>query len=347
VVEERQTVGNAEGEYVEIVDLWKRAAASLSIGVVLVDADYRTVYSDYADKIPTGGFAERILLERAISALKHDARLELYRTQTLEVFGPPKSYFQLVTTPLGSDPHPPFIITVENITERKRLEEVRRDFVANVSHELKTPVGGIVLLADALSQESDPATVLRLSRRILDEGDRLARLVTDLLDLSKLEETELHQIHEVNLNEVASECVDRYRLGAEACGIDLVVEFSAEQPLVSGDRWQLSSAISNLVDNAIKYSEPSTEVKLTIRVVQSKVEAIISDHGIGIPARDLTRIFERFYRVDADRSRATGGTGLGLSIVRHVIENHQGTIDVTSTEGVGTTFTISLPRVSS
>ncbi|WP_298212175.1 ATP-binding protein [Ferrimicrobium sp.] len=326
-------------------ELWSRAAASLSIGVVLVDAEYRTVYSDYADKIPTGGFAERILLERAISALKHDARLELYRSQTLEVFGPPKSYFQLVTTPLGSDPHPPFIITVENITERKRLEEVRRDFVANVSHELKTPVGGIVLLADALSQESDPATVLRLSRRILDEGDRLARLVTDLLDLSKLEETELHQIHDVNLNEIASECVDRYRLGAEARGIRLEATFAADPPLVSGDRWQLSSALSNLIDNAIKYSEPETEVRVTIANTATTVEATITDQGIGIPARDLSRIFERFYRVDADRSRATGGTGLGLSIVRHVIENHQGRIDVTSTEGVGTTFTILLPRV--
>ncbi|MGC9154957.1 MAG: sensor histidine kinase [Ferrimicrobium sp.] len=330
---------------VEDAELWSRAAASLSIGVVLVDADYHTVYSDYADKIPTGGFAERILLERAISALKHDARLELYRSQTLEVFGPPKSYFQLVTTPLGSDPHPPFIITVENITERKRLEEVRRDFVANVSHELKTPVGGIVLLADALSQESDPATVLRLSRRILDEGDRLARLVTDLLDLSKLEETELHQIHDVNLNEIASECVDRYRLGAEARGIGLEVTFAPDPPIVSGDRWQLSSALSNLIDNAIKYSEPGTEVRVTIAISADSVEAIIADRGIGIPARDLSRIFERFYRVDADRSRATGGTGLGLSIVRHVIENHQGKIDVTSTEGVGTTFTISLPRV--
>ena len=336
----------AASRHLDVAELWSRAAASLSIGVVLVDAEYRTVYSDYADKTPTGGFAERILLERAISALKHDARLELYRSQTLEVFGPPKSYFQLVTTPLGGAPQPPFIITVENITERKRLEEVRRDFVANVSHELKTPVGGIVLLADALSQESDPATVLRLSKRILDEGDRLARLVTDLLDLSKLEETELHQIHDVNLNEVASECIERYRLGAEARGIRLQVELADELPVVSGDRWQLSSALSNLVDNAIKYSEPGAEVQLKIVTSQTNVEAIISDQGIGIPARDLSRIFERFYRVDADRSRATGGTGLGLSIVRHVIENHQGKIDVNTTEGVGTTFTIVLPRVS-
>jgi len=123
------------------------------------------------------------------------------------------------------------------------------------------------------------------------------------------------------------------------------VTFAPDPPIVSGDRWQLSSALSNLVDNAIKYSEPGTEVRVTIAISAESIEAIIADRGIGIPARDLSRIFERFYRVDADRSRATGGTGLGLSIVRHVIENHQGKIDVTSTEGVGTTFTISLPRI--
>ncbi len=325
-------------------EIWRLAAASLSVAIVLVDGMGRTVYADYLEKFGQKGFAQRVLLDRAVSGIRRDGKAGLFRQQALEIFGPPRSYFQLESKPLGEGENPPFVVVIEDVTTRRQLEEIRRDFVANVSHELKTPVGAIVLLADAMSQETEPDTLLRLANRILSEGDRLAHLVSDLLDLSKIEETSIDLSRKVNLLELVAEIIERSTPSANEKQISLELSARLDDPEIEGERWQLSSAFSNLVDNAVKYSEPGTSVTVSLEGAADGVAVKVMDHGIGIPARDLHRIFERFYRVDADRARTTGGTGLGLSIVRHVIDNHHGEIAVSSTEGVGTTFTITLPR---
>jgi two-component system sensor histidine kinase SenX3 len=325
---------------------FEATVAALPVGMVIAAGDGTVIYDDVEAKLATLGYHHHVLIEREVQALVTDAKAGVFRSLTLEVFGPPKSYFSLMSTALPRSGPGAFLVTVEDVSDRRRLEEVRRDFVANVSHELKTPVGAILLLADTLVGEQDPATQARLARRILDEGDRLAQLVTDLLDLSRIEQAAELPTTEVPLAAILSECLERYQLPAERKGIRLRLELAQPALSVLGDRWQLLSAISNLVDNAIKYSEPATEVLLWLGELDGCAVIRVADQGIGIPARDLARIFERFYRVEADRSRATGGTGLGLSIVKHVVEAHRGRIEVSSLEGVGTTFTITLPKVT-
>jgi len=337
------TIGHdAEG----LASPFEAAVAALPIGMVIAGADGTIVYDDIEAKLSSLGYHHHVLIEREVHALVADARTGVFRTLTLEVFGPPKSYLSLTSAALARSGAGAFLVTVEDVSDRRRLEEVRRDFVANVSHELKTPVGAILLLAETLVGEHDPPTQARLAKRILDEGDRLAQLVTDLLDLSRIEQVAELPSAEVRLADILSECIERYQLPAERKGIRLRLELEHPELSVRGDRWQLVSAISNLVDNAIKYSEPNSEVLLWLGEVADCAVIRVADQGIGIPARDLARIFERFYRVEADRSRATGGTGLGLSIVKHVVEVHRGRVEVTSLEGTGTTFTITLPKAA-
>ncbi|MHB8189805.1 MAG: sensor histidine kinase [Ferrimicrobium sp.] len=326
--------------------LYEAAFSRLATGVVIADETGDTVYSDYLDKFGGSLLSQRVLLERAVASLQRDARNGTVRETSLDLFGPPRTYYRLQSAPLASDHIPPYVITVNDATQQHYLEEVRRDFVANVSHELKTPVGAIVILADAMSNEDDPKTLLRLSRRILGEGDRLARLIGDLLDLSRIEESPTHTTANLNITELLRDCCNTARDLATEKGIT-ITDTAPDKPIwIPAERWQLRSAFSNLLDNAVKYSDPGASVSVSITQEQSFIRVEIVDQGIGIPARDLNRIFERFYRIDADRSRATGGTGLGLSIVRHVIDNHRGTVEVTSTEGVGSTFTVRLPQLN-
>ncbi|HSO64803.1 MAG TPA: ATP-binding protein [Ornithinibacter sp.] len=239
------------------------------------------------------------------------------------------------------------LILAEDHTQARRVEEVRRDFVANVSHELKTPVGGISLLAEAvLDAKEDPDAVERFAQRILVESARLTRLVQEIVDLSRLQVADtLHEPQLVDVGVVVTEAVDRVRVAADARDIELSV--MAETDLrVFGDAELLTTAVANLVTNAVNYSESGTRVGIGARRCGDTVEVAVSDQGVGIPAADLERIFERFYRVDAARSRATGGTGLGLAIVKHVCNNHGGEVGVWSQEGRGSTFTMTLPAAA-
>jgi two-component system sensor histidine kinase SenX3 len=324
--------------------LWQRALASLATGFIICYPDGSVIYSDHVVKFGQTGFAQRVLIERTVNTLIAQAKQKQFGEQELEFFGPPRSYFLLRSLPLGNHDNPPFMITVEDISQRKRLDEMRRDFVANVSHELKTPVGAIVLLGEALTQAEDESTRSRLATRILQEGDRLARLVTDLLDLSKIERPGDKQYEPVDLVALVSETLEQ--MESLVASAHMQLEFSHNKPemIVYGLRTELASALSNLIDNAVKYSDTGKTVHIELKELTDRVLITVRDEGIGIPKRDLSRIFERFYRVDADRSRATGGTGLGLSIVKHVVENHQGTITVDSIEGEGTTFFIELPK---
>jgi two-component system sensor histidine kinase SenX3 len=235
------------------------------------------------------------------------------------------------------------VVIVDDLTESRRIEAVRRDFVANISHELKTPVGAISLLAEAVAESTDdPETVTRFVGRIQHESARLTRLVQELIDLSRLQGAEpLPEVRPVSMRMIVGEAVDRARLAAQTKQIRLVLDDADAQ--VMGDEPLLVTAMGNLIDNAVAYSPENTRVAVAIRSIEDAVEVSVTDQGIGIAAGDVDRIFERFYRVDPARSRATGGTGLGLAIVKHIVTNHGGTISVWSTPGAGSTFTVRLP----
>jgi two-component system sensor histidine kinase SenX3 len=244
-------------------------------------------------------------------------------------------------------------LLLSDVSEQRRLESVRRDFVANVSHELKTPVGALTLLAEAVQDAADdPITVARFASRMQHEGARLARLVGELMELSRVQGMDpMPGAAPVDVRGLVDESADRAGLAAEQAGIEIVVTCE-DDLVVSGNEAQLVTAVANLVDNAIAYSADGTRVQVVASASNDHqdrptVDIAITDEGLGIADADIDRIFERFYRVDPARSRATGGTGLGLAIVKNIITNHVGTVAVQSTVGRGSTFTIRLPRVHS
>jgi two-component system, OmpR family, sensor histidine kinase SenX3 len=237
------------------------------------------------------------------------------------------------------------LLLAEDQTESRRVDEVRRDFVANISHELKTPVGALALLAETVEEAADdPEAVLRFAGRMRQEASRLTDLVQDLIMLSRIQAAEpVPDPTPVVLDDVIAEAVDRVRMRATVRGISL--EITGERGItVMGDEDLLVTALRNLLENAVAYSPDKTRVLITCRMASAWVAEIsVTDQGIGIPERDRERIFERFYRVDPARSRATGGTGLGLAIVKHVTAAHGGSVAVWSQEGSGSTFTLRLP----
>jgi two-component system, OmpR family, sensor histidine kinase SenX3 len=238
------------------------------------------------------------------------------------------------------------LLLADDRTEITRTEEIRNDFVANVSHELKTPVGAISLLAEALeSSADDEEAVRRFAKRIHKESARLAALVQDIIELSRLQGASVTQEGgPVDINAVITEAVDRSQLPAESKNISIVVGGRADGK-VFGDQDLLVTALRNLIDNAIRYSPANTRVGIGVRSREGLVSISVTDQGDGLNPEDQERVFERFYRVDAARSRHTGGTGLGLSIVKHVASNHGGEVTLWSQPGQGSTFTLRLPEM--
>jgi two-component system sensor histidine kinase SenX3 len=236
------------------------------------------------------------------------------------------------------------VVDANDESEAVRLEAIRRDFVANVSHELKTPVGALALLAEAvLDAADDQVEVRRFSSKILHEATRLGRLVTELIALSRLQGAEqLPEMTPVAVDEVVREALGRSRLAAESAGIEIATDDNSEL-VVDGDRTLLVTALSNLLDNAIAYSQPGSPVSVSRRAADGFVEIAVTDRGMGIAPDQQHRVFERFYRADPARSRATGGTGLGLAIVKHVAANHGGEVKLWSQPGTGSTFTLRIP----
>jgi len=399
------------------------------------------------------------LAAQAVTEVLEDAWHEGSAERTLDLYGPPRRTLQVRARQIDDGRRPLGVIAlIEDISERRRLEEIRRDFVANVSHELKTPMGALGLLAETLVSEPDPDVAQRLAGRIHNEAFRVSRIIDDLLDLSRIESEEAPPREPVLVNLVMADAIERVRATADQRGIEIVLHEPSPPVAVMGDRRQLVSAMHALLENAITYSYDNSKVVVSGTVQRShpnlehpsvvgslgdrplgeglpghdtgeipavaaapdsvpetaapekegsvepvftpeildhepvpsdaavagtaatgttapappsgppadtagtgpaesiaatsptwrieerdNVRLSVQDHGIGIPARDLDRIFERFYRVDHGRSRDTGGTGLGLSIVRHVANNHQGWVDVESREGEGSTFTLVLP----
>ena len=236
------------------------------------------------------------------------------------------------------------VVLIFDDSEMRRLDSIRRDFVANISHELKTPIGALSILSEAVLGASDyPEAITRFATRMQSEASRLTELVQEIINLSRLQDDDpLKRAQQFSISESIKEAMDQSRLNAEARRVEIVYNNDVNS-LVTGDRDQVTMAIHNLIENAINYSPDATRVAIAVNEVDGLCEISISDQGIGIPEKDLERIFERFYRVDAARSRITGGTGLGLSIVKHVVTNHGGDISVWSVEGAGSTFTIRLP----
>ena len=246
---------------------------------------------------------------------------------------------------LGSDGL--IVILIFDDSEMRRLDAIRRDFVANISHELKTPIGALSILSEAvLGASDDPEAITRFATRMQTEASRLSELVQEIINLSRLQDDDpLKRAQQFSISETIKEAIDQSRLSAEARKVEIVYN-NNDSAIVNGDREQVTMAIHNLVENAINYSPDGTRVAIGVNEADGICEISISDQGIGIPEKDLERIFERFYRVDAARSRITGGTGLGLSIVKHVVTNHGGDISVWSVEGAGSTFTIRLPLIN-
>ncbi|UUW89959.1 MULTISPECIES: cell wall metabolism sensor histidine kinase WalK [Pimelobacter] len=255
--------------------------------------------------------------------------------------GPPRHVTARVA-PLGSRL---VLALVEDRTKERQVDAVRRDFVANVSHELKTPIGAIRLLAEAVQDASDdPDAVYRFASRMLTESDRLSRLIQQIIELSRLQGDEpLESPVRVSIDDVVASAVDFVDMNAGAKDIQVIAE-GEEGLKVLGSEKQVSAAVSNLVANAVAYSEPGSRVVVTRKSSGHAVEISVIDQGIGIPEAEVERIFERFYRVDPARHRSTGGTGLGLSIVKHVAATHGGEVRVWSVEGQGSTFTLILPQ---
>ncbi len=246
---------------------------------------------------------------------------------------------------LLSDQDPRFaVIYLDDQSEQARMEASRRDFVANVSHELKTPVAAMGVLAEALLESADdPETVQRFGEKILTESRRLANMVGELIELSRLQGAEpLPELAAVDVDSVVSEAISRHKVAAD--NADITVTTDAPSGFqVMGDQTLLVTALANLISNAIAYSPNASKVSISRCRRGDNIEIAVTDRGIGIARADQERVFERFFRVDKARSRATGGTGLGLAIVKHVAANHNGSIRLWSQPGTGSTFTLSIP----
>ena len=268
----------------------------------------------------------------------HRSRIEIARGP----IGAGKREFEVSVSPLNDEGM--VLVLISDQSEARRIDAVRRDFVANVSHELKTPIGALGLLSEAiLGAKDQPDAVVKFASRMQMEAKRLTDLVQEIIDLSRLQSSDpLQKAFDVEASDVVREAVAQSAFSAESRKITVEIG-EIEDATVIGDRDQLIMAVLNLGENAINYSPENTKVSVVVKVKQELLEISVTDQGIGIAEGELARVFERFYRVDPARSRMTGGTGLGLSIVKHVALNHGGDIKVWSKEGVGSTFTLQLP----
>lgn len=236
------------------------------------------------------------------------------------------------------------VVFADDDSEQRRMEAARRDFVANVSHELKTPVGAMAVLAEALVEsKDDPDSVEYFGGRVVSEAHRLGKMVSELIELSRLQGAErIRDPEPVDVDAVVDEAMRRSASAAEAAGIELITDAPSGLE-ISGDWTLLVTAVANLISNAVNYSPERTPVSITRAIDGDTVMLRVTDRGIGIAPEHQTRVFERFFRVDKARSRATGGTGLGLAIVKHVAQNHNGAVSIWSRPGTGSTFTLELP----
>ena len=314
-------------------------------GVLLFDGSGQLVYANEASETQLARRPASIALLFPVPAAEAAALVAASGDpQVVEVeTAAPARWLRFAVTPAGDGG---VLVVVSDVTEARRIEAVRRDFVVNASHELKTPAASIRAAAEMLlhALREDPASADRFARTLEHEAERLSRIVADLLDLSRLEAGGDRE-GSVRLDSLVAEEGRRFAERAEAARLTLDIRTEPVPP-VHGSERDLAVMVGNLIDNAIRYTPEGGAVDVSVGSSHGEVHVRVADSGIGIPQRDLTRVLERFYRVDRARSRETGGTGLGLAIVKHVVENHGGTIEVESELGRGTTFRIRLPSAS-
>jgi two-component system, OmpR family, sensor histidine kinase SenX3 len=346
VAQRRQRVA-AESTGITVAQMLQRIVALMPMGAAVVDTHRDVVYlNDRAREL--GLVRDRQLDDQAWQAAQQalagdDAEFDLQPHKRaaagrsgISVHGQARL--------LSEEDRRFAVVFVHDQSDHARMEATRRDFVANVSHELKTPVGAMALLAEALLASADDSeTVRRFAEKVLIEANRLGDMVAELIELSRLQGAErLPNVIDVDVDSVVSEAISRHKVAAENANIEVRTD-ALSGLRVLGDQTLLVTALANLVSNAIAYSTPGSPVSISRRRRGDNIEIAVTDRGIGIALEDQERVFERFFRGDKARSRATGGSGLGLAIVKHVAANHNGSIGVWSKPGTGSTFTLSIP----
>ncbi|WP_163697049.1 sensor histidine kinase [Mycolicibacterium sarraceniae] len=348
IMERRQRRAITEAG-ITVSQMLQHVVSLAPIGIVVVDSQRDVVFiNDRATQL--GLVRDRQLDERAWNAaqqvLATGEGVEVDLSQQPQRATPGRSGLSVRGhVQLLSKQDPRFaVVYVEDQSEQARMEASRRDFVANVSHELKTPVAAMGVLAEALLESAeDPDTVHHFSRKILTESQRLANMVRELIELSRLQGAEpLPVLDGIDVDSVVSEAISRHKVAADNADIKVTTD-APSGFRVLGDQSLLVTALANLISNAIAYSPDGSKVSISRRQRGDNIEISVTDRGIGIARTDQERVFERFFRVDKARSRATGGTGLGLAIVKHVAANHNGSIRLWSQPGTGSTFTLSIP----
>ncbi|MHB8379342.1 MAG: PAS domain-containing sensor histidine kinase [Acidimicrobiales bacterium] len=333
----------------------RRSLDTLPLGLVLCDEAGGVIFRNtQAENLMASRYGDAIAAQ-AVTDVLAEGWSSGMAERSIDIYGPPRRTLTIRATVIDDGRRSLGVLAViEDVSERRRLEDIRRDFIANVSHELKTPMGALGLLAETLQVERDPSVAQRLAERINSEAFRVNRIIEDLLDLSRIEGQGSPSREPIAVSLIVADAIERIRTAAEQHEVKMIFDEPATNQVVFGDRRQLTSALHALLENAVVYSPRDGTVDINVKRVEAShgesgesvgpcVHVEIRDHGVGIPAKDLERIFERFYRVDPGRARETGGTGLGLSIVRHVAQNHGGTVLVDSREGEGSTFTLELP----
>ena len=327
----------------------QRAVASLERvedGVVVWDDHGMVVLRNAAAAAALDVGDGAALVDQTLSDLRDAALAGETRTEGLELFGPPARTLIVSCAPLDDGWRTVgAVAVVHDVSERRRVEAMRRDFVANVGLELKTPIAALALLATTLSAEEDTVIARRLAVRMRNEAARVGSVLDELLDLGRVEAAERPVREPVPVGAVVAAALERVRPAATLAGVQVDVAEVGPQVSVMGDRSQLASAVGHLLDNAVKYSPRGGVVGVSAEADGAFVSVVVRDQGIGISARDVDRVFERFYRTESGRRHAAG-TGLGLSIVRHVADSHGGSVDVASEEGKGSVFTLRLPVAS-
>lgn len=346
-VAERRQRGATEWAGITVSQMLQRIVALMPLGTAVVDTHRDVVYLNERAK-ELGLVRDRQLDDQAWRAAEQalggdDVEFDLSPGKRpaagrsgLSVHGHARL--------LSEDDRRFAVVFVHDQSDYARMEAARRDFVANVSHELKTPVGAMALLAEALLASADDAeTVSRFAEKVLIEANRLGDMVAELIELSRLQGAErLPNVTDIDVDTIVSEAIARHKVAAENASIEVNTDAPSDL-LVLGDQTLLVTALANLVSNAIAYSPRGSLVSISSRRRGDNIEIAVTDRGIGIALEDQERVFERFFRGDKARSRATGGSGLGLAIVKHVAANHNGSIGVWSKPGTGSTFTLSIP----
>src|SRR6478735_6215674 len=330
----------------EIPDGVAEVLSGMDDAAVVVDTS-STILASSPPAAPFGLVVGTVLPSEELKSLARSARTgEVAATETLRLRrGAPPAEPRLVVVRASRISPRLTLLVLRDISERERVEEMRRDFVANTSHELKTPVGAVSLLAEAIeSAADDPPQVRIFAARLQAEASRLALLTSRIMNLSRLQASDQLPQRDVSIDEVVASALDAHAIQADSAGVE-VVRGGARGLYVHGDAQVLSEAVGNLIANAIAYSPRGSSVGVGIKAVDRVVEIAVTDRGIGIAEGEQDRVFERFYRADPARARRTGGSGLGLSIVKHAVQRHGGEVRLWSRPGRGSTFTIRLPQI--